>query len=90
MIDSTITQLNTIRPPKRSVSMPRGMRPRLPSNTGTATAMLFCTDVRCICRLIIGIIADMVPKTAKHHANAPVPNISCNFEDALSCINRSA
>jgi hypothetical protein len=29
-----------------------------------------------MCRLMIGIIADKDPKTAKHSANAPVPNAS--------------
>ncbi len=29
-----------------------------------------------MCRLMMGIIADMEPKTAKHSANAPVPNAS--------------
>src|ERR1017187_9841267 len=37
-------------------------------STGIAMAMLFCTGVSAICRLIIGIIADMEPKTAKHRA----------------------
>jgi hypothetical protein len=53
-----------------------GTRPRLPSNTGSATAILFCTGVRCICLLNIGIIADIVLNTAKQRANAPVPSVS--------------
>jgi hypothetical protein len=52
------------------------MRPTLPSRTGSATAMLFCTEVRCSCRLMIGIIAESEPKTAKQSANAPVPYVS--------------
>ena len=31
-----------------------------------AMATLFCTGVSAMCRLIIGIIADIEPKTAKH------------------------
>src|SRR5215472_8223387 len=90
MMDSTITQLKTIRPPKRSVSIPRGIRPRLPSRTGSATAMLFCKEPKCICLLRIGIIADMVPNTAKHKANAPVAKASCNLEDEVSCMKAFA
>ena len=71
-----MTTLNTMRPPKRSVRMPSGMRPSEPSSTGIAMAMLFCTGVSAICRLMIGIIADIDPKTAKHKANAPVPSAS--------------
>ena len=41
-----------------------------------AMATLFCTGVSAMCRLMIGIIADIDPKTAKHKANAPVPNAS--------------
>ena len=77
MIESTITMLKMSRPPKRSVSMPNGIRPTLPSSTGMATAMLFCTGLRCICLLSSGIIADIVPNTAKQNAKAPVPSASC-------------
>ncbi len=39
-------------------------------------AMLFCTGVSAMCWLMIGIIADIEPKTAKQKANAPVPSAS--------------
>lgn len=64
----------------------RGMRPRLPSSTGSATAMLFSTDVRCICLLSKGIMADIVPNTAKHNAKAPVANDNCNCGDVCLLI----
>lgn len=38
-------------------------------------ATFFCTGVSAICLLMIGIIADMEPKTAKQKANAPVPRV---------------
>jgi len=75
-MENAITSENTIRPPKRSVSMPSGIRPILPSRTGSAMAMLTCTGSRCSCFFRIGIIADTDPKIAKHRANAPVPSAS--------------
>src|SRR6266496_1108550 len=86
MIEISITTLKTERPPKRSVSMPSGMRPRLPSRTGIATAMLFSTEERCICLLRIGIIADNEPKTAKQKAKAPVPKASWSLGEDCDCM----
>src|SRR5579884_169762 len=56
--------------------MPSGMRPRLPSSTGSARAMETCTGSRCIDFLRMGIIAETEPKTAKQTANAPVPSVN--------------
>ena len=39
-IDATMTPIDTRRLPTRSASTPSGMRPRLPSSTGTAIARL--------------------------------------------------
>jgi len=64
MIESAITAVNTTRPPNRSVSIPSGIRPRLPRRTGTATAILFSTAVRCICLLKIGIIVMLLSPRA--------------------------
>src|SRR6266568_917941 len=44
MTDSSITTLKTSRPPKRSVSMPNGMRPRLPSSTGRPQQYSFALE----------------------------------------------
>jgi len=46
--------------------------------------MLFSTEVRCICLLSTGIIADMVPNTAKHNAKAPVASDNYTLAD-VSC-----
>ena len=46
-----MTMEKIARPPKRSVRMPSGMRPTLPSSTGNARAMLTCTGSRCVGRL---------------------------------------
>jgi hypothetical protein len=37
--------------------------------------------------LSIGIMADIVPNTAKHRANAPVAKTSWNLDDEFSCTN---
>src|ERR1035437_1834639 len=77
MMENSMTRLKTMRPPKRSVRMPNGMRPSEPRSTGIAMAMLFCTGVSAMCLLMIGIIADMEPKTAKQRATH-----LCRYDDA--------
>src|SRR5579859_1071401 len=78
-----MVQVNTLRPPKRSVRRPNGMRPRLPNKTGMAMAILACTGARWNCFLSTGIMAETEPKTAKHSANAPVPRINCHMLERL-------
>lgn len=72
---SSITALNTIRPPNRSVSIPSGVLPKLPSKTGTATAILFSTDRKVHLPLRMGIMADIVPKTRniRRKRQSPMP-----------------
>src|SRR5215470_10003540 len=75
--EKAMVKLKMRRPPKRSVSRPSGIRPRLPRRTGIARAMLTCTGARWNCFLSTGIMAETEPKTAKQSANAPVPRVSC-------------
>jgi hypothetical protein len=51
-----------------------------------AIAILFCTGVSAMCLLMIGIMADMEPNTAKHNANAPVARASCLLGEDFSCM----
>ena len=77
-MDRPITARNTARPPMRSVRIPNGIRPRLPSSTGSASSQcrLAWSSTPARCRRM-GIIAEAEPKTAKQQANAAVPSASC-------------
>src|SRR5262245_62313850 len=75
--ENNMTAMNILRPPLASVRMPSGMRPRLPSRTGTARATLTWMGVRPIRSRKSGIIADTEPKIAKQTAKAPVASANC-------------
>ncbi len=89
--EGTMAQASTPRvtrlAPKRSLRIPRGIRPRLPSSTGMARAMLTWTESSCSLSRMLGIIAETEPKPAKQTAKEPVARVSCS---GLPTTTRSA
>ncbi len=74
---ASMRALNTARPPKRSASMPAGMRPNAPSSTGTATRNAVWVALRCSSSRKRGAKALISPQVAKQMANERVASTSC-------------
>src|SRR6478672_4129377 len=71
---SSIRTVKTLRPPKRSASMPTGSRASEPRRTGIATRSAVCVALRPNISRKRGAKAETSPQAAKQTANDRVPS----------------
>src|SRR5205809_5644196 len=85
MAAASISEEKTTRPPKRSVSMPMGMRASEPRSTGTATSNAVCVAVNANRARNLGAKALISPQAAKQTVNEIVASARCCRADFTAC-----